>query len=340
MSLQSYNRYYGANELVQIYVGNNNVSASQGTGYSIWNKPKGIKYVTIYAVGGGGGGGGGGSQTVTAGGGGAGAGAAMAIGLFLAHAIPDTLYVRPGKGGSGGTGQINGGAAATAGIQGGYSHVALSPATTSETSFVDLILGFPGSGGNAGGATAGTAGAVFPTLTVSHVQYISMSTFVTLPGTLGSNGTTASNANTVSAIISTNPATCAGAGGGGVDNSVPPATPYNGGNIIIPKFILGETDYIISGGLGGSLGGSGLDGYGFNEILLNNMDVIGNIKPFFTTGGSGGGGSSGTGNPGGKGGNGGLGSGGGGGGGTVGGSGSAGGRGGDGGPGYVIISCS
>ena len=90
--------------------------------FCAWQKPHGIEYIYILAIGGGGGGAGGatGSPGLERPGGGGGGSGGITCGMFPASFLPDTLYIRAGEGGAGGS-------ALSAGSAGKDSVVGLYP---------------------------------------------------------------------------------------------------------------------------------------------------------------------------------------------------------------------
>lgn len=339
---QSYNRALGQSDYIKVYTGPITNTAIT-TNYSVWEKPNNISMVLFICIGGGGGGGGGGSNTGAAAGGGAGGGSGgLSVALWPAILLPKILYVIPGYGGAGGSGQINGGAASTNGTGGGASNVLIKPFISDTTYTICKANG--GGGGGAGSTTGGAAGSLGFNADRSntHKQCSYAIPLVTTSGSAGTAGTTATNAQSASGILSTNPYCSPGTGGGGIDNSIPPATPYNGGNLTNIKSILSslDTNFIsgtLFGGVGGISGTNGSNGYNCGFNFTQNLNFISKLYPLVSTGGTGGGAS--TGANGGAGGHGGFASGGGGGGASQGGVGFSGGSGGNGGPGVVIICC-
>ncbi len=291
-----------------------------------WNKPTNCTFVHLYCVGGGAGGGGGGASaaaTIGGGGGGGGNGAPTSI-IYPAHMIPDTLYVCPGSGGRGGTGQVQGGAAATAGVIGGVSAVARAPTLTDFGQIFCLAAAGPignfGSGATEGAASAVSVGYVNSGLLL-HVLGSATAQQGGVAGSAGgaSGGAGGNQGTWLSAL--TRMSGTAGAGGGGVNAGT---TTTAGGTQPISGGL--NTYPLLAGGIAG--GGAGTNGdsyYGTTNYVRG------------ARGGSGGGGNTST-LTGGRGGDGGPGCGGGGGGGTNGAA-SVGGAGGNGGVGVCIITC-
>jgi hypothetical protein len=279
---------------------------SQGS-IQTWQKPRGAKFIHIFAIGGGGGGGGGGvvTSTGTRAGGGGGGSAGFCRGFYPAFLLPDILYVQVGAGGAGGASQTGGSAGTT-------SFVSLTPAQT--PTLAPIILSGNtncGSGGGAGGVSTSTAGAAGLVATVPGnaivggvlgLNILAVSGFIGKPGSL-SNGA-GSPAFTGSNLAQ------GGASGGFRNGST--STFGTGGTNTSGSVIL------LSNVNGGLESGSGDSGYA-------------SLVPFCSMGGGGGGGTLGA--TGGRGGDGGYGSGGGGGGSAT----TTGGRGGKGGDGLVII---
>lgn len=316
------------------------------TDWQVWTKPDNISLIMIIAIGGGGGGGRGYSSTTTtqsAGGGGGGGPGAVYKTLYTSELVPNTLYVKPGIGGKG--------ASYTAGSTGGGgSYVATAPAINA-TLYLAQAAG--GTGGGNGTATAGGSIGSFGSLsnqnTMESNAFGMYFTSNSPPPTYGSLAANAASVNLVSpSAVWINIFATGGAGGGGIDNSIPPAVAYNGGNINLPPSILSSlnasyANNIISGGAGGTNGLDGGDGLNYGITLVNNLSNLNLQYPLISTGGAGGGASTGnSANYAGRGGHGGIGSGGGGGGGALpatAGTGVSPGIGGDGGPGLVLIVC-
>lgn len=117
----------------------------------IWSKPPGCSWVIILSLGAGGGGGGGrsGASGTARGGGGAGGPGALFTFLYSAPFVPAHLYLRVGKGGTGG-------AANTAGLAGSSNYLYInSQQQTSNGSFGPAAT--PGNGGGGGTTSAGGA---------------------------------------------------------------------------------------------------------------------------------------------------------------------------------------
>lgn len=314
---------FGADRLTRIYTGiiSSTAIASQ---FHTWNKPKGVRNIFLTVLGGGGGGGGGVAGNTTAarsGGGGGGAGALTRV-IIPAALVPDILYVNPGYGGTGGAAQVNG-------VAGGASYVLLHP-DTAVTAQNRLAY----SSGGTNGLTAGGGGAGGTASANSTSPGMFFGIFISLTGGSGGAGATG-NATAVAgvAVGATNHPMSSGGGGGG-GRAITTGSGGNGATITTG----GQAWRLVTGGTGGGTttnGGTGADGIGYGENLINNYESISSYLPMKSTGGAGGGGA-----PdsfvGGIGGRGGFGSGGGGGG--AGNTASAG-AGGGGGPGIIIISC-
>lgn len=267
--------------------------------FSEWTKPLGSKIVYIFGMSAGGGGGGGDSGASNTNRGGGGAGGSGCIGRITLYAgmIPDTLYIQVGAGGAGG-------AAETAGTDGGKTVVSVRPQSSSSS----FILNLPG-GNNGGGSTSPSGGSGAVLVSVPSPASLVLSSLGVYVGTNGlaggAGGSSGAVGSSKTALASS--VIMGGAGGGSAD-----ALPldYAGGNCTGA----GVLPTVFGGAAGGFNGGDGV----FSR------------KQFCSTGGSGGGSYDlGTG---GRGGNGGYGSGGGGGGGGL-----TGGAGGNGGDGIVVI---
>jgi hypothetical protein len=289
----------------------NNVSifyAAGSTNWQTWVKPKGCKFVYMFVLGGGGGGGGGLSGTnVARTGGGGGGSSGINKGMFMASALPDTLYINVGTGGAGGVPNGNGSV-------GSFSYVSVLPNTTTmNVVLVSNSTSVPAAG-NSNGVGGSTGGVVV--LTVQLLNYAGVTLF-----TAGQNGASGGvNTGGNGTAISINNSVSGGAGGGGSSST---NTNGTGGNIT-----MGGVAGIWTNLAGGAAGGTNNGAHGFSA-LAPNKNII-NRNGFLFTGGAGGG-ANGLG-VGGNGGNGAFGCGGGG-----GGAGITGGSGGRGGDGLVII---
>lgn len=281
---------------------------TMGSAWQTWQKPRGAKFIQIFAIGGGGGGGGGGASTgaTTRSGGGGGGSAAYCRGFYPAFLLPDLLYIQVGAGGAGGN--SNG-----PGSQGTVSHVSVAPSIAVSPGILSSGNTNGGSGGNAGAsgnATGGTGGLIAVVPGNAILGGALGLGIIAVAGVNGQTGlTTAGNG---SAAFTSNNLAMGGASGGFKNGTA--GTFGNGGTNT------GATVGVIANVNGGLQSGSAESGYA-------------SLSPFCSMSGAGGGGTAAVGGTGGNGGNGGYGSGGGGGGAGV----TAGGRGGRGGDGLVII---
>lgn len=306
---------------------NTSVFYSIGTGdtFQTWTKPKGCSFINIFCLGSGGGGGAGASGvngTVRCGGAGGGTGGHTKI-MIPSFFLPDTLYIKVGKGGDGGLPTSSDG---TSGITGELSYVSIRPDSISTNVIVSSGT-LPANGGGRGifgvgsNATAGAASTIF-SQTNGILSYLGLTSFMS--GSAGGNG---GNQNQ--------------SGGGLIIGS--------GGTFSLPSMVIGGAGGAgcqSAGGAGGSKNGAQITGNGFmptinsgqftsqtiadNGYTTFNYNSTTNRNGLFFTGGAGGfahitlnGGPGGNGN---------LGCGGGGGGGGI-----SGGKGGNGGDGLVII---
>jgi len=318
---QNYNRTFSTQENNMVFMGA--VGNSDIINWYTWYKPTTAKFIQILCVGGGSGGGGGGASAagVSGAGGSGGGGSPYETVCIPAILLPSVLFIKPGFGGLGGTGQVQGGAAATDGAAGRASYVSIRPNTTNQNCVAVSGGNSTSTGKLASGATNGAASGttIVSTASIHPLASLGILAQSAAGQTSGAGGTTGSGGNITP--MTTGNIVSSGSGGGGVNAGTTTAA---GGQILNSGF-LGNA---FSGGAAG--GGRGRDGYDFTGNL-GDMDL-----PFVTTGGTGGGSNTST-LTGGAGGNGGPGSGGGGGGGTNG-AGSVGGAGGNGGPGFVVIS--
>ena len=308
---QRYARTYGEPDNVQVFRGS--VSSGPVNNWFTWNKPANCHAIQIFIVAAGGGGGGGSASalSVAAGGGGGGGGGSTLSMTISAYNCPGQLFICAGDGGLGGKGQVQGGAAATAGTNSGPTYI-----TTKEngTNSADYLYNFNTSTGGAVAQTAGSAGALNTGKLTGSLGLNFLSLAATAAGT--GNATGSGSSVTPTSITS------GGSGGAGVTsgNVTSVGGGITGAGITLPSY---------TGGAFG--GGRGQDGYDF----ISNFGSYLDLSRYGYAGCGGGSNSAGTG---GAGGNGATGCGGGGGGGTNG-TGSTGGAGGNGGPGMVIITC-
>jgi len=316
--LQNYFKLPGNNELTKIYTGG--IGDPVSPIWHTWNKPKGIKFVYIIAVGGGGGGRSGfaGTSTLMSGGQGGGQGGIQQS-LILAQLLPDILYVNPGHGGLGGsaititTSQTIG----TNGANGGTSWVTIYPSTTN--SELGLVVAGAGFGGGGGGGSGGGGSGRLNGLGFGSNQ----------SGQTGATGGQGAVVGTnITAHNGLSPFGTAGAGGGGATNGAA----ASGGSIITV-----DPWPVLNGGASGGPN-KGACGHLCGTGLTHDLDILSSRYPFVSFGGAGGGGNA-TSTGAGNGGDGGFGSGGGGGGAISGSLGWTSGAGGNGGAGFVIISC-
>jgi len=291
--------------------------ANQGNiGYQTWKKPKKCSFVYIVSIDAGGGGSSGWSATLdsatatTCGGGSGGVTRALINSSF----VPEVLYVKVGKGGTGGPGTFGGSSYFNPGAPGESSGVfcfgiSSSQANASQqNSFIGGAFSAQGGAGGVSGVNGSSASGL------GNNYLIGLTNWISLGGIDSANGNTVGGGTgniepLVSQIVT---AGCYGAG-----LSIGPSPSYNGGGINAS-----EISPLIKGGAGGGLiGGNGDDGYT-------------SWNPFFSLGGAGGGNATISGGTAGNGGKGGIGSGGGAGGNANNG---YGGFGGDGGDGVVMI---
>ena len=235
---------------------------ANGSAWQTWRKPRNCSYVWMMCIGGGGGGAGvvyagntSGTTITSAGTCGGGAGAVTRA-LYNASLIPDLVYVQVGLGGAGGipnanTTLVNGGS-------GTRSFISSAPITSVTNVF--CCSGSVGAGG--GQYAAGGAGETVATTGVAGI--ISMATWSSTVGQAGALGGSSAGANITPL---TSQITSGGAGGGGLNLSVP----TSGGSI---------TTTSISSQILGSAG---------NPSVIASCGTT-SFKPFFSLGGAGGGG--------------------------------------------------
>jgi hypothetical protein len=300
--------------------GNGNIDYFYSTGgsnsWQTWEKPRGIHTIVITCIGGGGGGRSGWCSLTTTRNGGAGGGSGGFSRLLIpAMVLPDVLYIGVGRGGAGGASITT--ADSTIGMAGSNGTFSIVNIVTTNNSIYTVCFANGGLGASTvtNGAT-NTAGSGAAVAAQSSANLSGLGQFFALAGQGGDTGPT-----TTPTALSYPPTglllSGGGCGGGGQNNL--------GGSITTPtqsSFSLIPTR---TGGINGSIAGSGADGISLSQPLMSIGGAGGGSSDSTTSGlGSGG-----------RGGNGGLGCGGGGGGAgpTTTGSG-AGGRGGD---GLVII---
>jgi hypothetical protein len=273
--------------------------------WQTWSKPRGVSFVYGLILAAGGGGGRPNTGNVV----GAGGGGAGSVNTFMlpAYYLPDTLYVRPGKGGAGGA------STNADGTIGDTSYLCTQPNINTESLLWSSAGGGPGLAAQTGGA-AGAVGVFSNQLTFAVTSTISPHA-----GTNGGNAGSAGAQFTWG--VASRPPIGGGAGGGGGNaaNNAGGAQNITGGAGVAPF-----------GNISGVSATSGGAGHGFNRRLeqLGPRALYG--MGFAFTGGVGGGASNG--GTGGNGGHGAYGCGGGGGGG-----GATTGNGGNGGDGLIIL---
>lgn len=187
--------------------------------WQTWRKPRGVNWVYMIGVGGGGSGATTGAVAAAGGGGGGGSGAQTTV-MIPAQFVPDTLYIQAGFGGLGPT------TAATAGIAGVPTYVAIEPSTTLTANMTVLLANGGGGGGTTSATTAGTAGTAGTVSTIANMCLAGRGVYNFLVGQAAS----ASGASTASATNLTIPTTgLMVTGGGGAGGGS--ATPGAGANI-------------------------------------------------------------------------------------------------------------
>jgi hypothetical protein len=287
--------------------------ANQGDrAYQTWQKPRKCSFIYIISIDAGGGGASGLPSITTTYStvniwGGASGGVTRA--LINSNLVPDTLYIKVGKGGIGGASTTIG-PNYNGGTSGESSGVFISSQLSSQGTLsqsVSFVGGATSNNGSNGTFAAGT-----PASSLGNNYLIGLTNFISIAGISSTGGNDIIQPPNISPL--TSQIIMAGAAGAPYNGT---ATAFNGASISATSI-----SPLISGGIGGStLGGDGDNGYT-------------SFNPFFSTGGAGGGNAYTSGGVGGNGGNGGIGSGGG-----AGGNSNTGtsGRGGDGGDGLVII---
>ena len=275
--------------------------------WQTWTKPSGASTAYIVCIGGGGAGGAGASAPATSnrGGGGGGSSSTITIGQVPFYSIPDTLYIKVGLGGIGGS---------RVGSNGEITYVSCYPSIDMKDCLIVNSLSGSGGGGLGTTISSGSGGSASPALSTSSTtnpRYLSLcnwASYLAQGGAVGNVSASGTNINRNSTYGGTGGSiTSGGAGGAGCTSTLS----ASGGAVVsgdsLAPFLKGIIGVAPNGG----------DGYPY-------------LKPFVFVGGSGG--NSIFNGVGGKGGNGSFGSGGGGGGGGV-----TGGFGGNGGDGLVMI---
>jgi hypothetical protein len=288
--------------------------ANQGDrAYQTWQKPRKCSFIYIISIDAGGGGSSGVSTIANASTpntcGGASGGINRA--LINSNLVPDTLYIKVGKGGTGGPSATGGGTGAFVGTAGESSGVFISSQLSSQGTASQSVSFIGGASSNNGGNLF-TASPGTPVSVIGNNYLIGLTNFISIEGRDSSGMNISTQPPNISPLTSQ---IVMGGGAGAPYNGT--ATSFNGAGINSTSI-----SPLISGGIGGTtLGGNGADG-------------ITSWQPLFSTGGAGGGNATTAGGVAGNGGNGGIGSGGG-----AGGNANIGtsGKGGDGGDGLVII---
>jgi hypothetical protein len=238
-----------------------------------WNKPPGINFVQIIAIGAGGGGGGGRANDDTAliYGGVGGSNGAYSVCFYPASLLPDIIYIQLGLGGTGGAGSgigVNGGS----GTNGGVTYVTWYPSIT--TSAYALLVALGGTGG-VGGDTAGRGGAA------AAAAVASTSIPISQIGNRVSLGGIASTGNSLPADITANyrttPGTTGGRWGSGASTFAAASITYPAGDYVLQPVpgggnntgrsgtsLVSFDDLIFTGGTGGSVNRTGTAGNGGN----------------------------------------------------------------------------
>jgi hypothetical protein len=279
--------------------------------YQTWQKPRKCSFIYIISIDAGGGGSSGVSTILntaanpTSYGIGGGSGAVTRA-LINSNLVPDTLYIRVGKGGNGGATTSAANNTSNSGSTGEASGVFISSQLNSLNNLAQVVSFLGGAVANNGGVL-GVLAPGTPASALGNNYLIGLTNFISLVGK-STFGLITGEPPLTSNILTS------GGNGGYYDGT---STPINGTDILSSSI-----SPLIAGGIGGStLGGNGANGYT-------------SWKPFFSTGGAGGGNAYTAGGVAGSGGKGGIGSGG-----AGGGHANAGtsGRGGDGGDGIVMI---
>jgi hypothetical protein len=238
-----------------------------------WNKPPGINFVQIIAIGAGGGGGGGraNDDSNLVYGAVGGSNGAYTVCFYPASLLPDIIYIQLGLGGAGGTGTgigVTGGN----GSAGGVTYVTWYPSIAASSYALLAALG--GNGGS-GGATVGRAGAT------NAAAIASTSIPISQIGNRVFLGGIASTGNTLPADITANyrttPGTTGGRWGAGAGTFAAAGITYPAGDYVLQPVpgggnntgrsgtsLVSFDDLIFTGGTGGSVNRTGDAGDGGN----------------------------------------------------------------------------
>ena len=238
-----------------------------------WNKPPGINFVQIIAIGSGGGGGGGranDNSTLVYGGVG-GSNGAYTVCFYPASLLPDTIYILVGLGGAGGTGT-------GIGVPGGDGTNGSATLVTWYPSFANasyFLLQANGGTGGVGGSSGGRGGAAAATAIASTSIPISQIGNRAVAAGIASTG------NTLPADIVANyrttPGTTGGRWGLSVNTFAAAGITYPAGDYVLQPVpgggnntgrsgtsLVSFDDLIFTGGTGGSVNRTGDAGNGGN----------------------------------------------------------------------------
>ena len=257
--------------------------AAGTTAWQTWQKPRNCKFIWMMCIGGGAGGqGGSNNQGIGFQGSNGGGGGGVVRALFPANVLPDTLYIQPGPGGTGG-------AVGLGTSTGNKSYVSINPSGS-----IPAPMNLVCTSGNA--AAASLSGETIAT--TANAGLLSLGNFSAVAGQTAAGGD-----SSISPLTST--ITCGGAGGGGTGAASNP-----GGSIgatTISPVITGGTSTTVVGGSGivswkpfYLLGGAG----GWGAIAAGEAATKGGDGAYGCGGGGGGLSASGLGAVGGKGGDG------------------------------------
>jgi len=275
MVLQNYQGIccFGADRTTRIYTGFPG-AATIATAFYTWQKPKGVKNIFILALGGGrrvGKNTAGDNTANRIGGGGGGAGA-LTVASIPAALLPDILYVQPGNGGPGGTGNGNG-------TNGAASYVLFYP-DSAYTASNRVVLANGGSLGTAAGAAGG--GGAASTGATSPISFLGIcASYAGGGGAAGSTGAAGGNSTAIATGAASHCMACGGAAGGGKSTT----TAFAGGTVNTG----GMWQTVWGSIAGGAAGLPGTNGINYGNNFINNYESISNFLPLVSSGGSGGG---------------------------------------------------
>lgn len=241
----------------------NAVSGPASTGWQVWKKPRGSKFVYMLAVGGGGSGSTASNTTATSGGGGGGASGVCATLCTASMLIPDTLYISVGPGGISPV-------LALASNQGSNTYISLEPSINTDST---LLYASRGLGGISPTATAGGAQrSAGPSSTIGSMRQAAKGVWFSQNGGVGGAG---GNTGVAAAdLVFANTTFLTGGSGGGGDNGgagggILTLVAPLGGQYFPVAPTGGPTTLAIGGDIGGGVSTPGVSGYSAPFYMAN-----------------------------------------------------------------------